>query len=159
MSSGFILLWWKWKCSESSYSVSSWNLLPSRFYFSRCTSNMLSWVQLPYRIGLSDSVYSHACNRLYMGKSSCGLYHQEMSSWFLLSECNHTNSMCIWKILSRGLDSRIGVPYRFLLFDTGDERDMFDDGMCQRYMEVSRLFIDFGPRLFKLPLTVCLCWG
>ena len=103
---------------------------------------MLSWVQLSGRLGLSNAVYGHTSIRVYMEKSRCGLYRKEMPSWFILHECNHTNSLCLWKILSRGLNSRISVPYRFLLFDTGDEREMFDNGVWQRYLHVSSLFIN-----------------
>jgi hypothetical protein len=36
--------------------------------------------------------------------------------------------------LSRGLCIGIGMPLGVLLFDTGDERDVFDDGVSVRYI-------------------------
>jgi len=77
-----------------------------------------------------------------MVKPWSGLYHEEVSSWLLLSKWNHADSVLIWKILSRGISSRIGVPYRFILFDTRYERDMFDNGVSSWAVAISSLFIN-----------------
>jgi hypothetical protein len=115
------------------------DLLSRRFDWN---DTMLNWLQLSGRLWFTDSVYSHTSNRIYMGKSHSGLYHEAMFSWLLLSEWNHTNSMCNWKILSSGFIIRVGVPFGVLLFDAGDKCTMFYDGVWQRYMAISILFID-----------------
>jgi hypothetical protein len=115
------------------------DLLSSRFDWN---DTMLSWVQLSGGLWFTDSVYSHTSSRIYMGKSNGGLYHKAMFSWLLLSECNHTNSMCNWKILSSGFIIRVGVPFGVLLFDAVYECTLFDNGVSEWTMEVSRLYND-----------------